>query len=230
MTDTNSSNNSLTFDVEAAPEFSFLTVNLPAGRTVKVEASAMAAMDTNISMKTKMKGGFKRFFAGESLFINEFTAQGGAGKLSIAPYCAGSIQHVSLNNQTIYLQSSAYLASSPEISVDVKWQGMKKGFFSGESFFLVKCSGTGDLWFNTFGAMLRIDEIDPNFVVDSGHIVAFTEGVNYNIEKFGGYKSLFLSGEGFVCRFNGQGTVWIQSRKPTSFLGWLNHYRPVGKN
>ncbi len=221
---------SLKFEIEAAPEFSYLTVNIPTDRTLKVEASAMASMDTNIKMKTKMKGGFKRFFAGESLFINEFTAEGGPGKVSIAPYCSGDIQHLYLNNQTVYLQSSAYVASSPEINVEVKWQGMKKGFFSGESFFLIKCTGTGDLWFNTFGAMLRIDQIDPTLVVDSGHIVAFTDGVTYNVEKFGGYKSLFLSGEGFVCRFSGEGTVWVQSRKPNSFLGWLYLYRPTKKN
>ena len=60
--------------LDGAPDFTFLTVQLPKGRTLKVEASAMAAMDPHIKMKTRLKGGFSRFLTGESLFINEFTA------------------------------------------------------------------------------------------------------------------------------------------------------------
>ena len=69
-----------------------------------------------------------------------------------------------------------------------------------ESFFLIRCSGHGDVWFNCFGAMFEIDVVDE-YIIDTGHIVAFTEGLDYKISKIGGYKSLFFSGEGFVARF-----------------------------
>lgn len=217
------------FDISHKPDYSFLTVQIPQGETLKVEASAMATMDTNVQMKTKFKGGLGRFLTGESLFINEFTAQNGSGEITIAPSTPGDLEHVQLNNETIFLQNSAYVASNPNIVLDTKWQGVTKGFFSGESFFLIKASGQGDLWFNSYGGIISIDVKDA-FVVDTGHIVAFTEGLNYKVSRQGGYKSLFLSGEGLVCRFSGEGKVWIQTRKVMPLLGFLQRFRPSKNN
>jgi uncharacterized protein (TIGR00266 family) len=219
--------NELTFTVSGKPDYSLLNVVLPAEETLKVEASAMATMDTTIAMKTKMKGGLGRFLSGESLFINEFTAQGGPGNISIAPASPGDLEHVYLNNETIYLQNSGFVAASPGINLESKWQGLTKGFFSGESFFLIRCSGVGHLWFNTYGAMIPLDTGDEELIIDTGHIVAFTEGLNYSITRIGGYKSLFFSGEGFGCRFTGKGRVWLQTRKPDRFVRWLYPFRPV---
>ena len=111
------------------------------------------------------------------------------------------------------------------MAAESKWQGMIKGFFSGESLFLIKCSGSGDLWFNTYGAMFEVD-VDGEYVIDTGHIVAFTEGLDYDISRIGGYKSLFFSGEGFVCRFKGKGKIWAQTRKINAFKSWIYPYRP----
>lgn len=202
-----------------------LTVKIPGGRTLKVEASAMATMDTNLIMKTKFKGGLGRLLGGESIFINEFTAENGPGEISISPTAPGDITHRYLSNETIYLQNSAYVASHPDVLIESKWQGLTRGFFSGESLFLIKCSGTGDLWFNSFGGIAEIDVTD-GYVIDTGHIVAFTEGLTYNIGRLGGYKSLFLSGEGLVCRFSGSGKIWIQTRKIMPFAWYLNPFRP----
>lgn len=213
------------FRIEAQPDYSFLTVGLAANQTLKVEASAMATMDTNLRMKTKMRGGLGRLLTGESLFINEFTAESGPGEIGIAPGSPGDMDHVYLNNQTIYLQNMAYVASSPGVNLETKWQGFIKGFFSGESLFLIRCSGQGDLWFNTFGGMIPID-VNGEYVVDTGHIVAFTEGLQYEVGRIGGYKSLFFSGEGLVCRFHGQGRLWIQTRKFASFAWWVYPFRP----
>lgn len=215
--------------IEHQPDFSFLTVKIPAGQTLKVEASAMATMDTNIQMKTKFKGGLGRFITGESLFINEFTAQNGSGEITIAPSAIGDMDHVYLNNESIFLQNSAFVAADPALKIETKWQGLTKGFFSGESLFLIKVSGEGDLWFNSYGGIMAID-VKDSYVVDTGHIVAFTEGLDYRVSRIGGYKSLFFSGEGFVCRFSGQGKVWIQTRKIHPLVGFLNPFRPQKSN
>ena len=114
------------------------------------------------------------------------------------------------------------------VEVESKWQGLTKGFFSGESLFLIRAKGQGDLWFNTYGAMIEID-VKGDYVVDTGNIVAFTDGLDYKVSKVGGYKSLFFSGEGFVCRFSGEGKVWIQTRGVDAFLSWLHPYRPAPK-
>jgi uncharacterized protein (TIGR00266 family) len=214
---------------DCKPDFAFLTVQIPANTTMKVEASAMATMDTNIKMKTKAKGGLGRFLTGENIFINEFTAENGPGEITIAPGSPGDMDHVYLDNDTIFLQNSAYVASGMDVNVETKWQGLTKGFFSGEKLFLIKCSGQGDLWFNTYGGMIEID-VDGDYVVDTGHIVAFTEGLDYNITKVGGYKSLFLSGEGLVCRFSGQGKVWIQTRQFSPFASFIWPFRPQKNN
>ena len=219
-------NQSLSFKIESQPDYAFLTVEIPRGESIKVEAGAMATMDTSIKMKTKMRGGLKRMLTGESLFINEFSAPRKSGEIGIAPGCPGDIAHVYLDGETIFLQSSAFVASTPGINVETKWQGMTKGFFSGESFFLIKCSGSGDLWFNTFGGILEID-VSDGYVVDTGYIVGFTGGLEYRIERVGGLKSFFLSGEGLVCRFAGTGKIWVQTRQPSPFVGWADFFRPI---
>lgn len=217
------------YRVEAQPDFSFLTVRLQPEQVIKVEASAMATMDTNLRMKTKMRGGLGRLITGESMFINEFTAQNGPGELGIAPGAPGDLDHVYLENDTIYLQNTAYVASSLGVNIETKWQGLVKGFFSGESLFLIKCSGQGDLWFNTFGGMIAID-VNGSYIVDTGHVVAFTSGLDYRVGRIGGYKSLFFSGEGLVCHFSGVGRLWIQTRKIGAFASWVYPYRPQKKS
>ncbi|MGB0587350.1 MAG: TIGR00266 family protein [Limisphaerales bacterium] len=217
------------FRIECKPDFSFLTVQVPASQTLKVEASAMATMSSNMVMKTKMKGGLSRFLGGENIFINEFTAQAGPAEIGIAPGSPGDMDHVFMDGSSeIFLQSSAYVASSMNVEVDSKWQGFK-GFFSGEGLFLLRCTGQGDLWFNTYGAMIEVP-VDGNYVVDTSHVVAFTSGLEYNVESVGGLKSLFLSGEGLVCRFHGQGKVWIQTRHPMAFANWAYPFRPQQNN
>ena len=217
------------FRIECKPDFSFLTVQVPASQTLKVEASAMATMSSNMVMKTKMKGGLSRFLGGENIFINEFTAQAGPAEIGIAPGSPGDMDHVFMDGSSeIFLQSSAYVASSMNVEVDSKWQGFK-GFFSGEGLFLLRCTGQGDLWFNTYGAMIEVP-VDGNYVVDTSHVVAFTSGLEYNVESIGGLKSLFLSGEGLVCRFHGQGKVWIQTRHPMAFANWAYPFRPQQNN
>lgn len=220
-------NSDYSFEIEGRPDFSLLTVSLKPSQTIKVEASAMAAMDTNLKMKTKMKGGLGRFLTGESIFINDFTAEGGGGKISIAPGSPGDLEHVYLKDQTIYLQNSAFLAASPGIQVESKWQGLMKGFFSGEGLFLIRCSGTGDVWFNTYGGLIAIEQVTGSYVVDTGHIVGFTDGLTYQVQSIGGYKSLFFSGEGLVCRFTGKGTLWIQTRKINRLISWIYPFRRV---
>jgi uncharacterized protein (TIGR00266 family) len=213
------------FTVAGAPDYGMFNVTIPRGRTLKVENAAMAYMDSTLTMKTRMGGGFKRMLSGEKLFINEFTAAERDGEIGIAPGTPGDVGHLYLEDETVYLQNSSYLASSPDVQVGIDFQGFK-GFFSGEKIFMISCSGTGDLWFNTFGGMIEID-VKDNYVVDTGHIVGFTGGLSYDVRPVGGLKSLFFSGEGLVCRFSGEGKIWIQTRMPPAFITWADGFRKV---
>ena len=219
--------------IEGGPSFAHIHVDLSPGETIIAESDAMSSMAADLDLNARLNGGFlsalaKKFLGGESLFINEFTARGGPGEIKIAPGAPGDLEHVHLDGDVIYLQSSAFVAGTPDVAVESKWQGMMKGFFSGESLFLIRCSGRGDLWFNTYGAMLEVD-VAGNYVVDTGFVVAFTEGLQYDVGRVGGYKSLFFSGEGLVCRFRGQGKVWIQTRQVPAFAWWTLPFRRVKK-
>ncbi len=215
------------FTLESQPSYGMLNVKIPSGKTLKVEASAMAWMDSSLTLKTKMKGGLKRLVSGENLFISEFTASGGDAEMGIAPGSPGEIGHLYLEGSKVYLQNSAFLAASPDLEITVQFQGFK-GFFSGEKFFMIEVSGTGDLWYNTYGGLIEIDVTD-NYVVDTGHIVGFTEGLTYTVEPVAGLKSTFFSGEGLVCRFSGSGKVWIQTRLASAFVSWAEPFRRVKK-
>jgi uncharacterized protein (TIGR00266 family) len=213
-------------EIISKPEFALLKLELAQGKTIKAEASSMASMDTNLVMKTKLRGGLGRFLTGESIFINEFTAEGGSGEIQLAPGPSGDIGHVFLENQQVFLQNGAYLASGLGVNLETQWQGMMKGFFSGGGFFLIRCSGQGDLFFNSYGAMYELD-VDGDYIVDTGFIVGFTSGLDYSISRVGGYKSLFFSGEGLVCRFSGKGKVYLQTRTPSSLVYFLDAFRPI---
>jgi uncharacterized protein (TIGR00266 family) len=225
----------IAYRIEHAPAYASLIVDLQANQTIMVEASGMAAMDSCIEMKSKAKGGLMkslgRMLGGESLFISEFTAKGKRGELYISPGVPGDIQHYYLNgNTSLMVQSSGFVACSPTVEMDSKFQGFK-GFFSGESLFLLRVTGEGDFWFSSYGAIVEIP-IDGDYIVDTGYIVAFEDTLQYNVEVLGGlaYKSLktaIFGGEGLVCRFRGQGRLWVQSRDLYPLLNFLNAFRPV---
>lgn len=222
----NKNQSGLAFTLQGQPDYAFLTVQLPENATIKVEASSMATMDTHIKMRTKAKGGLGRLFTGESLFINEFTAEHAPGEIGIAPGTPGDIVHRHLQSgQTLFLQNSAFLASSPTLTIETKLD-IFKGIFSGAGLVLIKCQGPGDLWFNTYGAAIEID-VDGEYVVDTDKIIAWEEGLEYKVTSVGGYKSLFFSGEGLVCRFSGKGKLWVQTRSGNAFRSWAHWYRPV---
>jgi uncharacterized protein (TIGR00266 family) len=228
----------IAYEVNHAPAYASLILNVPAGETVVVEAGAMAAMDSWIEMKSKMKGGLMkgvgRMLGGESLFLSEFTAQGKPGKLYLSPGVPGDVCHYQLEDgKGLMVQSSGFIAASPTVNLDTKFQGFK-GFFSGESLFLLKTTGTGDLWFSSYGAIIEVP-VRGNYVVDTGYIVAFEDSLEYNVEMLGGlsFKGLrtgILGGEGFVCRFSGEGRVWIQSRQVYNLVNFVNPFRPVKSN
>jgi uncharacterized protein (TIGR00266 family) len=223
------------YKIEHNPSYASLKLSLNANQTVMVEAGAMAAMASCINMKSKAKGGFKqglgRLLGGESLFVSEFTAQGTPGDLYVSPGVPGDIQYYCLDGRSgLIVQSSGFVAAGPNVTIDSQFQGLK-GFFSGESLFLLKVGGQGDFWFSSYGGIVEIP-VEGQFVVDTGYIVAFEDTLNYNVEMIGGlsFKSLrtgILGGEGLVARFSGSGKLWIQSRNLYPLINFLNPFRPV---
>ena len=194
----------------------------------------MVSMSSSIAMQTAIKGGLlsglkRSVLGGESFFINTFKASA-QGEVTFAPPLPGDIVHMHVSGTTMYAQSTSYLASSPQLTVDTKWSGAK-GFFSKEGPFLLKISGSGDLFLSSYGAIHEVTiPAGDSYVVDNGHMVAFDEGVSYKVRRVGGMKSTLFSGEGLVCEFTGPGRVFLQTRSEDAFLSWLIPHLPKSRS
>lgn len=213
-------------EILARPAATALKVDLEDGESLTCEVGAMIAMTSGIGVETTSRSrggsggimkGLKRLFAGENFFLNHFTATVPNQTIYLGPQLMGDILYHRLESATLIVQGSSWLASEGDIEIDASWQGFGKALFSGESMFWVKCSGTGDLFLSSFGAIYEVD-VNGSYTVDTGHIVAFEETLQFKIGKAG--KSLigsFLGGEGLVCKFKGQGKLYCQSHNPPSF-------------
>ena len=186
----------------------------------------MMTMTPSVEIATSTQGGVLRglrrsVLGGESFFMNKFTATGPRRHVVVAPALPGDILVWPLTGNVVYLQSGSFLAAPGSIDIDSKWGGAKT-FFSREGLFMLKCTGTGDLVVSSYGAVHAID-LAPGqtYVVDTGHMVGWDEGVSYEVHKVGNWKSTLLGGEGLVVQLTGPGRIYVQTRSPDSFLDWL---------
>lgn len=221
-----------TWEIKHQGAFALAIVNLHSEQTICAEAGAMVTMSANVDLHSEMKGGvfgaLKRAVGGESAFVSTFTAKGGPGEVTFAPGAPGDVAGIEMQNQTFMVQSSSYLAGDTSLQVDTKFGGAKS-FFGGEGLFLLQVSGTGLLLVSSFGAIHR-RALKPGeqYVVDTGHLVAWEGHMQYNIRKAAksGYLRSFLSGEGMVAEFTGPGEILIQTRNLAAFASMLKPFFP----
>lgn len=223
------------------PSFSLAVVSLERGEQIMAESGAMVSMSPTIRLEAAMSGGgffgaMKSAMGGESLFRTTFTAEGGAGEVALAPAALGDIMAVELSGSHFFVQPGSYLAGDPQLEIGV--QGSMRGMLSGEGLFLLAVRGSGLLLLSSFGA-IHTRQLSPGeeYVVDTGHIVAFEGSVDFRLEKatgrsrgVGGFlKGMVqsaLSGEGFVCRYRGPGKIYIQTRQLPGFVQQLIPFLP----
>lgn len=212
--------------IQYNPAHSLATVELNAGEAIRAEASAMVSMTRNLDVQTNaghragggILGGLRRaVVGGESFFQNLYTARSDGAQVSLAPRLCGSmVVHELEPGVELFIQGSSYVAAPDSVEIDTKFQGFK-AFLSGESLFFLKASGRGPVLMNAFGA-IEARELSGELVLDTGHLVAFTSGIEYSIGKASkGWIASYLSGEGLVLRLRGRGKLWIQSRNPAEF-------------
>lgn len=199
-------------------------VRLASGETCVAEGGAMIAMSSGIAVTTSThtKGGggimrgLKRMLSGESFFVNHFTAGSQGGELMLAATLAGDMMQHEIKNEKLIVQGGSFVACEPGVELNLGYEGLKS-LFAGEGLFWIHMTGTGKLILNSFGAIYPV-EVKGETIVDSGHIVAFNETLKFTVTKAGkSWVSSFLGGEGLVCKFQGQGTVWCQSHNPSGF-------------
>lgn len=208
-------------DIGYRPAHSLARVMLQPGESIVAESGAMVGMSTNVQMQTQsggLMGGLKRMFGGESFFRNTFTAQGGPGEVLLAQALCGDMVALPMTPHGFFIQNSAYIASTPDVQVETQTGGFR-GFFSGAGVFILKAVSQhpGQVLVGAFGGIQEL-HCDNNMVIDTGHLVAWDATLQYSIGKSaGGWIASWLSGEGLVCHFQGQGRIWIQSRNASEY-------------
>ena len=211
---------------------------LEAGDTMITESGAMSWMTPNMKMETTSGGGigkmFGRAFSGESIFLNRYTAQGGAGTIAFASSFPGSIRAFEIGpGQEIIAQKSAFLAGTSGVDLSVHFQKrLGSGFFGGEGFIMQKLSGNG-LAFLEFDGYVKEYELQPGqqMVIDTGYLAAMTGSCQMEIKTVPGIKNMFFGGEGlFNTVITGPGKIWLQSMPIAQVANVLSPYFPSSNN
>lgn len=189
------------------------------GQSLCTEKGAMSWMTPNMKMETNTGGGigkmFGRLFSGESIFMNEYSAQGAGGMIAFASSFPGSIipHHVTPGNGII-VQKRGFLAMEKGLDLSVYFQKrLGRGLFGGEGFIMQKISGEGMVFLEIDGYCKEYTlGHGESIIVDTGYLAAMSETCRMEIETVKGVKNVFFGGEGlFHTRVYGPGKIYIQS-------------------
>ncbi|MDX1600529.1 MAG: TIGR00266 family protein [Anaerolineales bacterium] len=208
------------------PSYSVAELRMAPEEAITAESGAMVSMTEGIEIETKMRGGVLKSIArsvlgGESFFINTFRAGASGGEVMLAPALPGDVQQVAVQDSPLLVQSGSFLAAEETVEVDTEWGGTKT-FFASEGLFMLRCAGSGTLILASYGAMHERElAAGESFTVDTGHLVAFSQSLEFNVRRVGGLKSSMLSGEGLVVHLEGPGRVILQTRSEDALLSWL---------
>ena len=211
-------------------DIQLVEVELDPDETVIAEAGALTYMQDDIEFETRMGDGAdpdegfmgklfgagKRLITGESLFMTHFTNRGsGKRRVAFSAPVPGSVLPINLAEEggEIICQKDAFLVAARGTKLDIAFsKRLGAGFFGGEGFILQKLSGDGYVFIHAGGTMVKKELNNETIRMDTGCLVAFTTGIDYDIELSGGLKSMMFGGEGFVmATLSGTGSVWIQS-------------------
>ncbi|WP_372870142.1 TIGR00266 family protein [Shewanella sp.] len=205
-------------------------VELDPGETVIAEAGAMTYMEEGIQFEARMgdgsepESGFfgalmgagKRMLTGESLFMTHFTNQGyGKRRVSFSAPYPGTILPLDMAELggELILQKDSFLAAALGTQITMTFnKRLGTGFFGGEGFIMQKLKGDGMAFVHAGGTLIRKELRGETLRVDTGCLVGFTPGIDYDIQRAGSLKSMVFGGEGlFLATLSGHGTVWLQS-------------------
>ncbi len=210
---------------------------LEGGESMITERGSMAWMSPNMKMDTTTNGGigkaFGRMFAGEAMFQNIYTAQGGQGLIAFASSFPGAIQAFEVGpGQEYIFQKSAFLAAESGVSLSMHFQKrVSSGLFGGEGFILQRVSGQGTVFAEFDGHVVEY-ELQPGqqIVIDSGYLAAMSASCQMEIKTIQGLKNVVFGGEGlFNTVVTGPGHVWLQTMPINAVAGALRPYFPSTK-
>jgi uncharacterized protein (TIGR00266 family) len=213
------------YAIDEAPSYAILEMNLDSGEKIVADGGVMTWM-SDLTATTNMSGGImsgiKRAVGGESMFLTTYTAGSQGGTIGMAPGDPGMIVDHDLAGE-LFLQKGAFICCEEGVSTDLKFQGLR-GFFN-VGLLSLRLTGNGKVFFAAYGDVEAID-VDGDIIVDSGHVVAWEPGLQYELSYRRGVRN-YLFAEGMMLRFHGRGRIWVQSRNPLALADFLHPYRPV---
>lgn len=214
-------------------------MKLNAGETIYTQSGGMAYQSEGISMSTNARGGIMkslgRMFAGESIFMANYTARKNGAMVAFASTVPGGIVPVDLSkfSNGMIMQKGAFLCAESNVDVSVTFtKRFSAGLFGGEGFILQKATGNGYVFLEIDGDIIQ-KELAPGEVlkVNTGNVVALEPSVSYEVETVKGLGNLFLGGEGlFLTKLVGPGKVILQSQNFRDFAGRIIPYIPTRNN
>ena len=215
-----------------------VTCQLATGETMITERGSMSWMTPNMRMETTTNGGlgkaFGRLLAGEALFQNRYTAQGGPGLIAFASSFPGSIRAFEIGpGKELVVQKSGFLAAEAGVELSVFFQKkLGSGFFGGEGFIMQKLSGQGIAFAEFDGHVVEYElAAGQSLVVDTGYIAAMDATCSMDIVTVPGVKNAFFGGEGlFNTVVSGPGHIWLQTMPISSVAAVLRPFFPSGSN
>jgi uncharacterized protein (TIGR00266 family) len=232
-------------------ELQFVEIELDPNETAVAESGSFLMMDGDIQMQTifgdgsiqqqgggilgKLLSAGKRLLTGESLFMTAFTNIGsGKKKVSFAAPYTGKIIPLDLQmlNGKIIAQKDAFLCAAKGVSIGIEFQRrLGTGIFGGEGFIMQKLEGDGMCFVHAGGYVVERElRAGETLKIDTGCVVAYTAGIDFDIEFISGIKNWMFGGEGlFFAVLTGPGKVWIQSLPISRLAGRLMQYATVSR-
>lgn len=223
------------YEIKGAP-FPVVICGLEAGESVVCQKGAMTWMTSNMNMATNAGNGslgklFGRIVTGESIFQNEYTAQGGSGEIAFGSSVPGQILAIPIDaGRNIVAQKTAFLASEKDVKMEVFFQKkLSGGLFGGEGFIMQRFFGNGMLFLEVDGSIVEYDlNAGETMLIDTGYLCAMDSTVKIDVEMIKGVGNALFGGEGlFNTKITGPGHVWLQTMPMPQFAGSLIPYLPT---
>ncbi len=212
--------------------YAVLELELKPNQIVLVDANSVTTMDESTLFISKLRGGLldvlRQTLGQDGLFLSQFTAEKSLGHLSLTPALPGDIYHYFLTSEKgIYLKSDAFLACQPTTKLDTAFSDIKY-FYNDSQTYLLRLIGTGDLWFSVCGGLIEIPNTST-MVYNPDYVAAFEDTLDYTIVKKDQLSTEKLrsdvwGGQGRLCRFLGEGKIWLQARQTNSFLDFVQSF------
>jgi uncharacterized protein (TIGR00266 family) len=212
-------------DIDKRPSYAVLRTTMDRGDRLMAETGAMISRSENVHTEAEVGGGEgiggmikSAVSSSRDLIENAFEARADGAELTLAPDHPGDLFGVDVGQDgPIKVNSGSTLAWEPTVERSTAFNDAG-GFFSSGSLRVLELSGTGRAFLSAYGSIVETDVTrDDATVVDTDHLIAWTDSLSVSREQDGSIKSAMLGGEGIVSKFSGEGRVWIQTRNPAVF-------------